>query len=229
MNVQNEVEKRFLNLTNDQKNALLKSNKKRSLYANVVVIVWFSFLCFLFLFLSTITQAKNDKLLFVILGITSFGTGGAICTYLILSERKISDEEKIKKELKENIKRENNTKQINKELFIDDNIINVAIIDAYTEVSDKLHAILDFQEIIQTRYYKFKVDYKDGSSKIVTEQEGTTKCNNLLNLVNTNPNNTIKQQVDQTEELRKYKNLMDDGVITKEEFEQKKKQLLDLK
>lgn len=229
MNVQNEVEKRFLNLTNDQKNALLKSNKKRSLYANVVVIVWFSFLCFLFLFLSTIMQAKNDKLLFVILGITSFVTGGAICTYLILSERKISDEEKIKKELKENIKRENNTKQINKELFIDDNIINVAIIDAYTEVSDKLHAILDFQEIIQTRYYKFKVDYKDGSSKIVTEQEGTTKCNNLLNLVNTNPNNTIKQQVDQTEELRKYKNLMDDGVITKEEFEQKKKQLLDLK
>lgn len=229
MNVQNEVEKRFLNLTNDQKNALLKSNKKRSLYANVVVIVWFSFLCFLFLFLSTITQAKNDKLLFVILGITSFVTGGAICTYLILSERKISDEEKIKKELKENIKRENNTKQINKELFIDDNIINVAIIDAYTEISDKLHAILDFQEIIQTRYYKFKVDYKDGSSKIVTEQEGTTKCNNLLNLVNTNPNNTIKQQVDQTEELRKYKNLMDDGVITKEEFEQKKKQLLDLK
>lgn len=114
-------------------------------------------------------------------------------------------------------------------MFIDDNIINVAIIDAYTEVSDKLHAILDFQEIIQTRYYKFKVDYKDGSSKIVTEQEGTTKCNNLLNLVNTNPNNTIKQQVDQTEELRKYKNLMDDGVITKEEFEQKKKQLLDLK
>lgn len=229
MNVQNEVEKRFLNLTNDQKNALLKSNKKRSLYANVVVIVWFSFLCFLFLFLSTITQAKNDKLLFVILGITSFVTGGAICTYLILSERKISDEEKIKKELKENIKRENNTKQINKELFIDDNIINVAIIDAYTEVSDKLHAILDFQEIIQTRYYKFKVDYKDGSSKIVTEQEGTTKCNNLLNLVNINSNNTIKQQVDQTEELRKYKNLMDDGVITKEEFEQKKKQLLDLK
>ena len=105
MNVQNEVEKRFLNLTNDQKNALLKSNKKRSLYANVVVIVWFSFLCFLFLFLSTITQAKNDKLLFVILGITSFVTGGAICTYLILSERKISDEEKIKKELKENIKK----------------------------------------------------------------------------------------------------------------------------
>lgn len=236
MNVQNEVEKRFLNLTNEQKNALLKSNKKRSLYANVVVIVWFSLLCFLFLFLSTITQTKNDKLLFIILGITSFVTGGAICTYLILSERKISDEKKIKKELKVSIKRENNkikhdnfVKQINKELFIDDDIINVAIIDAYTEVSDKLHAILDFQEIIQTRYYKFKVDYKDGSSKIVTEQEGTTKCNNLLNLVNTNPNNTIKQQVDQTEELRKYKNLMDDGVITKEEFEQKKKQLLDLK
>ena len=229
MNVQNEVEKRFLNLTNEQKNALLKSNKRRSLYANVVVIVWFSLLCFLFIFLSTITQTKNDKLLFIILGITSFVTGSAICTYLILSERKISDEKKIKKELKVNIKRENNIKQINKELFIDNNIINVAIIDAYTEVSDKLHAILDFQEIIQTRYYKFKVDYKDGSSKIVTEQEGSTKCNNLLKLVNTNPNNTIKQQVDQTEELRKYKKLMDDGVITKEEFEQKKKQLLDLK
>ncbi|KHD86340.1 hypothetical protein NG54_03180 [Heyndrickxia ginsengihumi] len=33
---------------------------------------------------------------------------------------------------------------------------------------------------------------------------------------------------DPTEELRKYKSLLDDGIITQEEFDAKKKQLLDL-
>ena len=33
---------------------------------------------------------------------------------------------------------------------------------------------------------------------------------------------------DATEELRKYKSLLDDGIITLEEFDAKKKQLLDL-
>ncbi len=38
----------------------------------------------------------------------------------------------------------------------------------------------------------------------------------------------MKQATDTTDEIRKYKSLLDDGVITKEEFEVKKKQLLNL-
>ena len=38
----------------------------------------------------------------------------------------------------------------------------------------------------------------------------------------------MKQATDTTDEIRKYKSLLDDGVITQEEFEVKKKQLLNL-
>ena len=108
------------------------------------------------------------------------------------------------------------------------NIRKVSIIDSYTEVTDKLHAILDYQEIIQTRFYKFKVDYIDGHSKIVTEKEGTANCLHLMKLVDSTFESNNKQQLDSTEELRKYKKLLDDGIISQEEFEQKKKQLLGL-
>lgn len=57
------------------------------------------------------------------------------------------------------------------------------------------------------------------------------KINELL-IKRQNKNNepTIKQQIPQSnaDELRKYKDLFDSGVITQEEFEAKKKQLLDL-
>ncbi len=39
---------------------------------------------------------------------------------------------------------------------------------------------------------------------------------------------SIINQLSPTDEIRKYKELLDDGVITQEEFEQKKKQLLGL-
>ena len=87
---------------------------------------------------------------------------------------------------------------------------------------------MNYQEIIQTRYYKFKVDYKDGSSTIITAKEGSVKCNNLLKLVNTDSDLETQHQIEPTEELRKYKKLLDDGIITQKEFEQKKKQILGL-
>ena len=40
--------------------------------------------------------------------------------------------------------------------------------------------------------------------------------------------NAINERKSQADELKKYKELFDDGVITKEEFEAKKKQLLEL-
>ena len=39
----------------------------------------------------------------------------------------------------------------------------------------------------------------------------------------------VQEKEDVTEEIRKYKALLDDEIITKKEFEEKKKELLNLK
>ena len=115
---------------------------------------------------------------------------------------------------------------IQKEL--EQKIIRVIILDSYTEVTDKLHAILNYQEIIQTRCYKFRVDYQNGNTDIITEKEGTERCAILLKLADNQMNINNEKFEDKTEELRKYKKLLDDKIITEEEFEKKKKQILDI-
>jgi len=64
----------------------------------------------------------------------------------------------------------------------------------------------------------------------------TGKNNELVNqikskieeLMSRQRTGSIINQLSPTDEIRKYKELLDDGVITQEEFEQKKKQLLGL-
>ena len=41
--------------------------------------------------------------------------------------------------------------------------------------------------------------------------------------------NTIQQEISEADELMKFKNLLDNGIISQEEFEAKKKQLLGIK
>ena len=53
-------------------------------------------------------------------------------------------------------------------------------------------------------------------SKIIIERQGN------------NSTNIIQKENSNADELQKYKNLLDNGVITQEEFEAKKKQLLNL-
>lgn len=43
-----------------------------------------------------------------------------------------------------------------------------------------------------------------------------------------NKGNAPTQKIDGADELRKYKSLLDDGIITEEEFQVKKKQILDI-
>ncbi len=107
-----------------------------------------------------------------------------------------------------------------------DNIKSVMILDSYTEVSDKLHAVLNYQEIILTRVYKFKVDYNDGTSKIITAAEGSEEYSVLITRVKVATENQINLLDNNIEQLKKYKKLLDDGIITLEEFETKKKELL---
>ena len=82
---------------------------------------------------------------------------------------------------------------INKLLIIEDSkqingkyIKAVKIIDSYTEMSDKLHGFLNYQEIIQTRVYKFKVVFDDGSSTIYTEKENSKIYIKLIGAIEIN-------------------------------------------
>jgi len=100
------------------------------------------------------------------------------------------------------------------------------IIDSYTEYSDKLHAFLNYQEIIQTRYYKFKVVLEDDTSVIVDVKEDSEDYIKFMKYLNDDEEIIKIKNIDTTEEIRKYKKLYDDGIITKEEFENKKKDLL---
>lgn len=108
-----------------------------------------------------------------------------------------------------------------------DKIKSVSILDSYTEYSDKLHAVLNYQEIIQTRVYKFKVDYIDGTSKVITAAENSEEYNLLIPYVNKAADTeTNSSNIDNIAKLREYKQLLDDGIITQEEFDAKKKELL---
>lgn len=106
-----------------------------------------------------------------------------------------------------------------------DNIKLVTILDSYTEVTDKLHAVLNYQEIIQTRVYKFKVEYNNGISKIVTAAEGSEEYSILMPRVRSTAE-IQRDPIDNIEKLKEYKRLLDDGIITQEEFEAKKKEIL---
>ena len=106
-----------------------------------------------------------------------------------------------------------------------DNIKMVTILDSYTEVSTKLHAVLNYQEIIQTRVYKFKVDYNNGTSEIVTSAEGSEEYSVLMPRVKSTTEINA-EPINNIEKLMEFKQLLDDGIITQEEYEAKKKEIL---
>ena len=85
---------------------------------------------------------------------------------------------------------------------------------------------MNYQEIIQTRVYKFKVNYNDGVSKVITAKEGSEEYLILISLVNSNPDTQTNSVENDIEKIREYKKLLDEGIITQEEFDKKKKELL---
>lgn len=119
-----------------------------------------------------------------------------------------------------------NQKNIYNQTHIDGKEIKfVTILDSFTEFSDKLHAFLNYQEIIQTRIYKFLVTFTDNSTKIFTEKEGSNIYNILVRYLNqpVQPKEITSSNAD---EIMKYKTLLDNHAITQKEFEEKKKELL---
>ena len=233
MDIQKEIDKRYATIDEEEKEKLIIKDIKTNRLINFIITPILSVFASLLYILAIIDESvRMISLIFAVL-LSVFTV--AFC-FVFIKRNKVDDETRIQRQLKYIIQQETKIKETEEKLHllekenarIYEDISNVTILDAFTEVTDKLHSILNYQEIIQIRYYKFKVDYKDGSSKIITEKEGTVQCNNLLKLVNKKSNFDNNLQTDSTDEIRKYKRLLDDGIITQEEFEQKKKQLLKL-
>lgn len=213
-----EVENRYSKLSDNTKMKLIEKDKK-SVKQNITISTTL-LLVVLMIGIIILTAIDSFILVACILGVV-FVIGVVSIVLYKISDKKKTDEQRIKRQLKIEIEIE--TKNKMDPNYVDyTSIVKVTLVDSYTEVSDKLHAVLNYQEIIQTRYYKFKVDFKDGTSKIVTAQENSENYNKLMSLIGT------EKPQDRTEELRKYKELLDAGVITEEEFEAKKKQILGL-
>lgn len=108
----------------------------------------------------------------------------------------------------------------------------VELLDSYTIFDNKLHAILNYEEIIQTRIYKFLVTFQDGSTKVYDAKENSSQYKCLISHIKRiDQNNKTKTTEDinysVADEIRKYKELLDDNIITEEEFNKKKKELLE--
>lgn len=61
-----------------------------------------------------------------------------------------------------------------------------------------------------------------------TEYEQALEIKELIEHANNNESTQQVQKIDAAEEIRKFKALLDDGILTQEEFETKKKELLGL-
>ena len=227
MDIKQEVEERYSKLTEKEKEALAKKYKKEIKDGIITIVVMFSVVWSIFICLITGQGLKEEKLIVGVLSGVMVVFCASICLPVLLMNKNLSDEKRAKKKLECMIKAGVFANQTPPEFVLNENIVRVKILDAFTEVTDKLHAVLNYQEIIQTRYYKFKVDYKDGHSDIITEKEGTARCMALMKFIDEKSAENDKQ-VDSAEELKKYKGLFDDGLISEEEYNAKKKQILGL-
>lgn len=101
------------------------------------------------------------------------------------------------------------------------------ILDSYTEYTDKLHGFLNYQEIIQHRMYKFLVIFEDGSRDVVTVEEGKKDYNKLMMYLKEEMmvKESTVSQLSVSEEIIKYKQLLDSGAITEEEYNKLKGKL----
>lgn len=232
------VENIYKSLSNEEK-AEYKTKEEKFNKSFLVVGVIFIPIIVAVLILCIVLSISEEMYAFLAFGIIISAIIAIMDISILYSSIKIikaSDDIKIKTRIKrlekqKELKRQETEKQLQKNVYYRlsvDNIKTVTILDSYTELSDKLHAVLNYQEIIQTRVYKFKVDYKNGTSRIITAAENSEEYNVLIPLVNKNTNEQVATPLEKSnvEKIREYKQLLDDGIITQEEFEAKKKELL---
>lgn len=223
MDIRDEIEKRYKQImaSEELKAETIHKDKQLCLFYKILSTIFFSLMTIFFI-VCIFTSNSIYSYLFLMLTFVSSITG-IILHFVLTKANKKSDKERIFRQVKNQVQKEKRIYGLEPSLSNIENIKQVTLLDSFTQVSDKLHAVLNYQEIIQKRYYKFKVEYKDSTTQIITTEDGSRIYNQLIQLVNTKKSNK-----DNTEEIRNYKKLLDEGIITKKEYETKKKQLLDL-
>lgn len=220
----NEINEKYNQLTEQEKESMFK---KQKLTKMIIVLIWSVFFVAEAIFL--ITGMKKDNLVACLCVSLSL----LVCVvfmwwyFIHFFCRKKNIEKNKERAIKRMFKIERF--RINIMSSVDGKKIKkTKIIDSYTEYSDKLHGFLNYQEIRQHRIYKFLVTFEDGSTGIYTAEQGTTLYKKLIfNLEKVDETNNIEENRSSADEIMKYKQLLDAGAITQEEYEQKKQKLLE--
>ena len=199
------------------------------------VFIFFSFLIFgiACLIISSIAFIKNDPTL---IGLLIVGIISIIISFAVMPPKMFKWDyrqwahHKFKQEIKSvQLAAQTAQEKLEEMQTIDGKIIQYTkIIDSYTEYTDKLHAFLNYQEVIQHRMYKFLVIFDDNTQDIYTAEEGTKVYNKLVLHLKQETSGTPQQEnrISSADEILKYKRLLDEGIITQEEFNKKKEELL---
>lgn len=223
----NDIEEKYKALSEQEKEEIFKEHIKTSilifLLESIVFIIGGIYLL--------IGGLRTSNSICIVLSIFILCSGIFLWVYFIYSFRGKNASKNKEIIIKRILKRSRNVQQryINEMNSIRGREIKKAkIIDSYTEYSDKLHAVLNYQEIIQHRIYKFLVTYVDNSTEILSVEEESELYNKLILYIDKEeePKYVIEKQ-SVADEILKYKQLLDAGAINQEEYEKKKKKLLD--
>ena len=228
------IKKQYDNLTNKEREEIGKNYKKQKFSWFLVIEILSGIFFLSSLILLILSSGSEDQLGSSISGLMISVAGIIIGLYILNpKEYKKSDfnkycEIKLRKELNKKIdaqKLEDN-RTLKENRFAFSNIKKTILIDSYTTYSDKLHAILNYQEIIQTRWYKFKIIYDDNSSEVVDVKEESNEYDYLMKFIVTDSEHIESKQTSQADEIKKIKELYDNKAITEEEFEKMKNKII---
>ncbi len=204
-----DIESHFKKLNNEEKDTLLKVfNDKNKLSITSCIVLMFITLIISFLIL-LIGKGDITSIIIVVVFFLIFWIVKIIYLVKNLKKMKLNNDEKIKLRIKEKederLRKEEEKKReiesLKRNGLYAPDIKRVKLIDSFTQYSDKLHAVLNFQEIIQTRYYKFKVEYFDGSSKIFTVKEDSKEYDIFISFIDNDSQQNNMVVIDNVAEI----------------------------
>ncbi len=180
------LRQKYNKMSDEEKRDFAKKTKSGAIFATTLLSC--IELTFLVLSIYSFCVKNGNGVMWI-----SMFVGGAIALSIFLSRYKFlalhSDEEWIIYELGYRIKQAAKLRRKGKAtlkhilLLHASDIISVSLIDKFTEVTDKLHGFLNYQEIIQTRYYKFKIEFEENDFEIFQTKENSSDCSYLLSLI----------------------------------------------
>lgn len=169
--------------TTEEKISLAKKTKS-GCYLGIIIV---SAIIIFFVYLCIDAFIKNNGSGISFLFIT---LGGVVGLLLFMSKYRFctlrSDEEWCLAHYADEIRKAAKAHKKNKASFAQllilkaEDVVSVELVDKHTEITDKLHGFLNYQEIIQTRYFTFKITFSDNDAELLKTKEGSRDCEQLL-------------------------------------------------